>query len=109
MASSFKNAHTAVGTSDTDLYVANQVNQLSAVVHGLYLANTDATANVAVTVKVYDDSSAASRVIANAVPVPANSTMTLDKPLNLEPNDKIVVFASSTNCEAFASVLELFP
>ncbi len=109
MASSFKNAHTNVGTSDTDLYVANGVSQLSAVVHGMYVANTDTSANVSVTVKVYDDSSGSSRVLMNGVPIPANSSLSLDKPVNLEPNDKLVVSANSTNCEAFASVLELYP
>ena len=48
MASSFKNAHAAIATADTDqdLYTANATNQLSAVVHGLYFANTGASANV---------------------------------------------------------------
>ena len=51
MASSFKNAHAAIATADTDqdLYTANSPNQVSAVVHGLYFANTGASANVNVT------------------------------------------------------------
>ena len=38
MASSFKNAHAAIATADTDqdLYTANATNQTAAVVHGLY-------------------------------------------------------------------------
>ena len=109
MASSFKNAHTTVTTSDTDLYVANGVNQLSAVVHGLFLSNTGDTANVAVTVKVFDFTNNNARTILSNTPIPANSTLTLDKPLNLEPNDKIIVSATNSDCEAFASVLELYP
>jgi hypothetical protein len=31
----------------------------------------------------------------------------MDKPLNLEPDDKIVIRGSNTDCEVFASILEL--
>jgi hypothetical protein len=39
--------------------------------------------------------------------VPPNTTLSVDKPINLEPNDSIQATASSANCDAVASVLEL--
>ena len=109
MASSFKNAHAAIATANTDqdLYTANSPNQVSAVVHGLYFANTGASANVNVYLKIYDDSATATRVVLNEVPVPPNTSLSMDKPLNLEPSDKIVIRGSNTDCEVFASILEL--
>ena len=109
MASSFKNAHAAIATADTDqdLYTANATNQLSAVVHGLYFANTGASANVNISLKVYDDSATSTRIVLNEVPVPPNTSLSMDKPLNLEPSDKIVIRGSNTDCEVFASILEL--
>ena len=109
MASSFKNAHAAIATADTDqdLYTANSPNQTAAVVHGLYFANTGASANVNVSLKIYDDSSSATRIVLNEVPVPPNTSLSMDKPLNLEPSDKIVIRGSNTDCEVFASILEL--
>ena len=109
MASSFKNAHAAIATADTDqdLYTANSPNQTAAVVHGLYFANTGASANVNVSLKIYDDSASATRIVLNEVPVPPNTSLSIDKPLNLEPNDKIVIRGSNTDCEVFASILEL--
>ena len=109
MASSFKNAHAAIATADTDqdLYTANATNQTAAVVHGLYFANTGASANVNVSLKIYDDSASATRIVLNEVPVPPNTSLSMDKPLNLEPSDKIVIRGSNTDCEVFASILEL--
>ena len=109
MGSSFKNAHAAIATADTDqdLYTANSPNQTAAVVHGLYFANTGASANVNVSLKIYDDSASATRIVLNEVPVPPNTSLSMDKPLNLEPSDKIVIRGSNTDCEVFASILEL--
>ena len=109
MASSFKNAHAAIATADTDqdLYTANSPNQTAAVVHGLYFANTGASANVNISLKVYDDSATSTRIVFNEVPVPPNTSLSIDKPLNLEPNDKLIIRASNTSCEVFASILEL--
>ena len=85
MASSFKNASVTISAinTDTTFYTASSV--LSAVIHGLYIANKHATANVQVTLKVIDSSeSNAERVILHKVPIPPNTTMSLDKPINLE-------------------------
>ena len=93
-----------VGTSDTDLYIANGVAQLSAVVLVL-CSKYRYFPNVLTVKKVYDDPNGSPMVLMNGVSV-ANSS--LFDVANLEPNDKLVN-ANSTNCEAFASVLELYP
>lgn len=108
MASSFKNASVTISAinTDTTFYTASSV--LSAVVHGLYIANKHATANVQVTLKVIDSSeSNAERVILHKVPIPPNTTMSLDKPINLEVNDVLKLAATNTNTDGYASVLEL--
>lgn len=108
MASSFKNATVAVGTSNTTIYTAPSSPTIkSAVVHGLFFANTDGTATVNVTLQLVDTSSSISRNILYEVPVPPNTTLSVDKPINLEPQDVIRASASSANLDCVASILEL--
>jgi hypothetical protein len=46
--------------------------------------------------------------IAKTVPIPADSTLILDKPLNLEAGDKLKVTSSAAgDLSAFASILEI--
>ena len=64
MASSFKNAHTAVGTSATTVYTCGgSLN--SSVIHGMFFANTHGSANVNVTLELVDSSSGSSRKMSN--------------------------------------------
>ena len=80
----------------------------SAVIHGLFMANTHASSNVGVTLKLVDSSNSnAATVILNAVPIPPNTTLSMDKPVNLETGDKLFVQATTTDCEITASILEL--
>jgi|TARA_B110000914_G_scaffold167249_1_gene147802 hypothetical protein len=108
MASSFKNASHTISTADTDetMYTANQANQVAAIIHGLYIANKHATSNVQITLKVYDNSATSDMVILSKVPIPPNTTLSLDKSINLEADDSLKVAATHTDCEIFASVLE---
>ena len=108
MASTFKNAAHAItaANTDEDMYTANQTNQVAAIIHGLYIANKHATSNVQVTIKVHDSSNTTDSTILSKVPIPPNTTLSLDRPINLEQNDKLKVSATHTDCEVFASVLE---
>jgi hypothetical protein len=106
MASSFKNAHAAIGTSATTIYTCDG-GLNSAVVHGLFFSNTHGAATVSVTLELVDHSATASRKILDTVPVPPNTTLSVDKPINLEPYDSIRATATSAYCDAVASVLEL--
>ena len=108
MASSFKNAAHTISTADNDetMYTANAANQVAAIIHGLYIANKHATSNLQITLKVYDDSATTDMTVLSKVPIPPNTTLSLDKPINLEADDALKVAATHTDCEIFASVLE---
>jgi hypothetical protein len=108
MASAFKNASHTIASVNTDeiMYTANQLNQVAAIIHGMYIANKHATSNVQITIKVYDNSATSNMTILSKVPIPPNTTLSLDRPINLEQNDQIKVAATHTDCEIFASILE---
>jgi hypothetical protein len=108
MASSFKNKTAIIATANTDQTLYTAIGVTSAVIHGIFAANTHASSNVNVTLKLVDSSNSnAETKILNAVPIPPNTTLVVDKPVNLEVNDKLFVQASSANCEFTASVLEI--
>ena len=114
MASTFKNAGMAIHTNDDSsavLYTAP--GGTYAVIHALFITNhSDTTAglcDVAVTV----DGGSTYRYIAKKVSIPQSNTVTIDKPINLEPSDKLklVTYLNEDSTlpilEAFASILEL--
>ena len=108
MASSFKNKTATIGTANTDQTLYTAPPNTSAVVHGLFMANTHASSNVNITLKLVDSSNSnAPTVILSAVPIPPNTTLSMDKPVNLETGDSLAVQASTTDCEITASILEL--
>ena len=108
MASSFKNKTATIGTANTDQTLYEAPSSTSAVIHGLFMANTHASSNVGVTLKLVDSSNSnAATVILNAVPIPPNTTLSMDKPVNLETGDSLKVQATTTDCEITASILEL--
>ena len=114
MASTFKNAGMAipyVDDSNADLYTAGGSGQ--AVIHALYLTNKSNANNGFVDVKVTTDGGSTFYHVAKKIQIPANNTLTLDKPINLESNDVLRVLAhplpdsSSISIEAYASILEI--
>ena len=103
-ANEFKNIGADIDTSPVTVYTCG-ASLKSAVVHALYISNL-AGAEVEATIQVYDSSAAKVWHIGLNIPIPDGSTLILDKPVNLEPSDELRVFATSTNVEAFASILE---
>ena len=115
MASSFKNAGLDVGVLDSsagDIYTASG-SGVTAVIHAVYISNLSATNDAKVNVKVTIDGGSTFRHVGRSLNVPANNTLVLDKPINLENNDKIRIYAdpnpdsSSVDVEAYASILEI--
>ena len=115
MASSFKNAGLDVGVLDSsagDIYTASGSN-VTAVIHAVYISNLSATNDAKVNVKVTIDGGSTFRHVGRSLDVPANNTLVLDKPINLENNDKIRIYAdpnpdsSSVDVEAYLSILEI--
>ena len=114
MASSFKNFGLDVGVLDDatgNMYTAG--GSVSAVVHALYISNKSATNVAKVNVKVTTDGGSTFYHIGRSLEVDVNNTLVLDKPINLENNDIIRIYAdpnpdsSSVDVEAFASILEV--
>lgn len=106
MANSFKNSAAAIGTSRTDVYTCPASTQ--AVIHAVYLSNIDGSNSVDATVEIYDSSGTTYFHVGKTLPVPADSTLVLDKPINLEAADKLTVTASAaSDLECVISVLEV--
>jgi len=114
VASTFKNFGLDVGVLDDatgNMYTAG--GSVSAVVHALYISNKSSTNIANVNIKVTTDGGSTFFHVGRSLEVDVNNTLVLDKPINLESNDILRVYAdpnpdsSSVDVEAFASVLEV--
>ena len=106
MANTFKNAGVAVGTTVTILYTCPTSTE--GIIHALYISNIDGTNSADVDVEVSVDGGSTFYYVGKTLPVPADSTLILDKPINLEASDVIRLTANATgDLQAFASVLEI--
>ena len=107
MANTFKNAATGSNTALTPVYTCPA--NTSGVVHAIYLSNVDgtndATVNVAVSGSTYFNDR---RYLLKTVDVPADSTIVIEKPINLGAGDKLETQASANgDIEVFVSILEI--
>ena len=110
MANSFKNAGVAItSTARTTVYTCpTTVPITTTILHAIYISNVDGTNSVNVTVEATVDGGTTYRKIGYLLPVPPNSTLILDKPVNLEGADILAVTASAANdVDVFCSVLEV--
>jgi len=86
---------------------------VTAVVHAIYISNKSSTNVAKVNVKVTTDGGSTFYHIGRSLEVDVNNTLVLDKPINLENNDIIRIYAdpnpdsSSVDVEAYASILEI--
>ncbi len=107
MANTFKSAASGSTTTIQTLYTCPSAT--SGVVHAIYLSNVDGTNDATVDVSVsgsanFDDR----RYILKTVDVPADSTVVLEKPINLGAGDKLETKASAnSDIDVFASILEI--
>lgn len=106
MANTFKNAGVQISTSRTTVYTCPSATQ--SVIHALYISNVDGTNSVDVDIEVTVDGGSTYRYIGKTIPVPADSTLVLDKPINLEASDILAITASAaSDVEAVCSILEI--
>ena len=106
MANSFKNAGAALTTGGADIYTCP--GSTAAVIHSIYIANIDGTNDATVDVKVTTDGGSTYYHIAKTIPVPADSSLVMDKPVNLEATDKIHMTASANgDLETYMAILEI--
>ena len=107
MANTFKSAATGSRTDLLALYTCPAAT--TAVVHAIYLTNVDgtndATVNIAVSGSAYFDTR---RYLLKTVDVPADSTVVIEKPINLGAGDKLETQANANgDVDVFASILEM--
>ena len=115
MANAFTNAGVAIGATATTVYQV-PANTDSSVVHSIYIANVDGVNSATVNIEVSTDGAGAADFfhVAKTVQVPADSSLILDKPINLRnannasAGDMIRATASdASDLQAFVSVLQI--
>ena len=115
MANAFTNAGVAILATATTVYQV-PIGTDSSVVHSIYIANIDGTNSATVNIEVSTDGAGSGSFfhVAKTVQVPADSSLILDKPINLRnannasAGDLIRATASATgDLEAFVSVLQI--
>ena len=115
MANAFTNAGVAIGASATTIYQV-PIGTDSSVVHSIYIANVDGVNSATVNIEVSTDGAGAADFfhVAKTVQVPADSSLILDKPINLRnannasAGDMIRATASAaSDLQAFVSVLQI--
>ena len=115
MANAFKNAGVAIGATATTIY-QTPIGVNSSVVHSIYIANVDGVNSATVNIEVSTDGAGSANFfhVAKTVQVPADSSLILDKPINLRnannasAGDLIRATASSAgDLQAFVSVLQI--
>ena len=115
MANAFTNAGVAIGNSATTIYQV-PIGTDSSVVHSIYIANVDGVNSATVNIEVSTDGAGSANFfhVAKTVQVPADSSLILDKPINLRnannasAGDMIRATASAaSDLQAFVSVLQI--
>ena len=115
MANAFKNAGVAIGATATTIY-QTPIGVNSSVVHSIYIANVDGVNSATVNIEVSTDGAGSANFfhVAKTVIVPADSSLILDKPINLRnannasAGDLIRATASGASLlQAFVSVLQI--
>lgn len=103
----FKNATTAIpdtSTSYSTVYTATGTT----VIHAMYISNNSIGSNAEVVLEVVDSSASVNIPILDKVPLRANTTLVLEKPINLEASDSVRLKSNTgVAITAFASVMEV--
>lgn len=106
----FRNTSKSIGNSLTPVYTC-PIGQ-EAVIHALYISNTDDSNDIAVDIKLNTTQPSApgeTKVdgffVINNAKIIASTTLILDKPLNLRAGDTLSIQASANTCDCVASIL----
>jgi len=107
MANTFKSAATGSTTTLTTLYTCPV--STTGVVHAIYLSNIDGTNDATIDVAISGSANFDTRrYLLKTVDVPADSTVVIEKPINLGAGDKLETQASANDdVDVFASILEI--
>jgi hypothetical protein len=107
MASAFKNTgqeNPIVDNATADVYTCPA--NATAVLHAVYISNTNAATQAVVDVSATIDGGTTYRSIIKGCVIPQNNTFILDKPINLEASDKLRIVSNVTLTDTFLSILE---
>ena len=107
MANTFKSAATGSTTDLATFYTCPAAT--TAVVHAIYLSNVDGTNDASVSISVSGSANFDTRrYLLKTVDVPADSTVVVEKPINLGAGDLLESQASANgDIDVFASILEM--
>ena len=107
MANTFTSAATGSTTTLTTLYTCPV--STTGVVHAIYASNIDGVNDANISISVSGSANFNTRrYILKTVDVPADSTVVIEKPINLGAGDKIETQASADDdIDVFASILEI--
>ena len=107
MANTFTSAATGSRTDLLTMYTCPV--STTAVVHAVYLSNIDGTNDATVNVAVSGSATFQTRrYLLKTVEVPADSTVVIEKPINLGAGDKLDTQSSANDdSDVFASILEI--
>ncbi len=107
MANTFKSAATGSRTDLLTMYTCPEAT--TAVVHAVYLSNIDGTNDATVNLSVSGSANFQERrYLLKTVDVAADSTVVIEKPINLGAGDKLETQASANDdIDVFASILEM--
>ncbi len=107
MANIFKSAATGSTTTLTTLYTCPV--STTGVVHAIYLSNIDGTNDATIDVAISGSANFDTRrYLLKTVDVPADSSIVIEKPINLGAGDKLETKASANgDIDVFASILEI--
>ena len=107
MAQTFKSAATGSNTAITPMYTCP--GSTTAVVHAMYVSNIDGTNDATIDISISGSANFDTRrYLLKTVEVPADSTVVIEKPINLGAGDKLETKASAADdIDVFASILEI--
>jgi hypothetical protein len=107
MANTFTSAATGSRTDLLTLYTCPAAT--TGIVHAIYLSNIDGTNDATIDVAISGSANFDTRrYLLKTVDVPADSTVVIEKPINLGAGDKLETQASANDdVDVFASILEI--
>ena len=107
MANTFTSAATGSRTDLLPMYTCPAAT--TSIIHAIYLSNVDGTNDATVNVAVSGSATFQTRrYLLKTVEVPADSTVVIEKPINLGAGDKLETQSSANDdIDVFASILEI--
>ena len=107
MAQTFKSAATGSTTTLQPIYTCPA--STTAVVHAMYVSNIDGTNDANISISISGSANFDTRrFLLRTVEVAADSTVVIEKPINLGAGDKLETQASvNDDLDVFASILEI--